>query len=123
VIVVALRKAPEPSSGRSELPPAELFDDHVVTRMQAFHDASETVPDWWSQREPTSYYGTRAEQEGRWREASAFRRLKDAQREWLIGHGYEGRQGHMDWGRFNRDYNRPAYYGGPRPSTSKRSEG
>ena len=90
--VVALRKAPEPSSGRSELPPPELFDGNVVTRMAAFIEAGDP---------PGGY--------------DAFRRLKDAQREWLIGHGYAGKQGHADWPRFNRDFNRPNYYGGPRP--------
>ena len=90
VSVIARRRASGPPSGRSELPPAELFDGHVVTRMAAFV-------------EPGDPPGGHA----------AFRRLKSAQHVWLLEHGYEGRQGHMDWSRFGADHNRPAYYGGP----------
>lgn len=85
-------RAPGPPSGADGIPPPELFDGHVVTRMVGFIEPGD----------PPSGY-------------AAWRRLKEAQREWLILHGYEGRQGHMDWGRFNRDHNRPTYYGGPRP--------
>jgi len=88
-LVMARRKAPEALSGGSELPPAGLFDGHVVTRMVAFI-------------EPGDPPGGHA----------AFRRMKSAQHVWLLGHGYEGRQGHADWGRFNRDHNRPVFYGG-----------
>jgi len=96
LVGMARRKAPEPPSGRSELPPPELFDGHVVTRMVAFIEPGDP---------PSGYAG--------------WRRLKEAQRVWLIEHGYEGKQGHMDWSRFNADYNRPAYYGGPAPGLNR----
>ncbi len=89
---MARRKAPEPPSGADGTPPAGWFDGDVVTRMVGFVEAGDP---------PGGY--------------AAFRRLKEAQHVWLIEHGYQGRQGHADWSRFNRDFNRPAYYGGPCP--------
>lgn len=77
LVGMARRKAaPEPPSGRSELPPPELFDGHVVTRMAAFVQPGDA---------PGGHL--------------AFRRLKEAQHVWLLEHGYQGRQGHADWSR------------------------
>jgi len=97
---MARRKPPGPPPGADGTPPPELFDGDVVTRMVAFIEPGD----------PPSPWGY-----------AAFRRLKDAQRVWLTEHGYEGKQGHMDWGRFNRDFNRPAYYGGPRPGSDRQA--
>ena len=87
---MARRKAPELPSGRSDLPPAGLFDGHVVTRMAAFIEPGDP---------PGGH--------------DAFRRLHEAERGWLLEHGYVRPDGHVDWSRFNADYNRPTYYGGP----------
>ncbi len=95
---MARRKAPGPPPGADGIPPPELFDGHVVTRMVAFIEAGDP---------PGGY--------------AAFRRLKSAQREWLIEHGFDGRQGHVDWGRFNRAHDSPAYNGGPRPGSDRQA--
>lgn len=102
------------TSGAQAVMPEHLSGP-VYQRMAAFYDPSETVPDWWSPREPLSYYGTREKQEGRWREYSAWQRAQEARHAWLAEHGYVRPNGHVDWGRFNRDFNRPVFYGGPRP--------
>jgi len=91
---MARRKAPGPPSGADGIPPPELFDGDVVSRMVGFIEADDPAKPW-------GY--------------AAFIRLHEAQRRWLCEHGYEGKGGHPDWSRFRRDHNRPVYPGGPRP--------
>ncbi len=86
----------EPGAGGA--PPAGLFDGAVTARMAAFV-------------EPGDPPGGHA----------AFRRLKEAQREWLAERGYLQTSGHVDWFRFRADFNRPAYYGGPRPGSDRQA--
>ena len=93
------------TSGAQAVMPEHLSGP-VYQRMAAFYDPSESVPDWWSPRDPLGYYGTRAEQEGRWREASAFRRAQEARRTWLAERGYVRASGHVDWQRLNADQHR-----------------
>ncbi len=104
---MARRKDDPPGSPTGDAAMPEHLRGHICTRMQAFLDPSESVPDWWSPREPLSYYGSRSKQEGSWREASAFRRAQDARRAWLAERGYVRPSGHVDWQRVNRDFGDP----------------
>ncbi len=92
-------RAPGPPSGADGgIPPPGLFDGHVVTRMVGFIEPGD----------PPSG-------------SAAFRRLKEAQREWLAERGYLQTSGDVDWFRFRADFNRPAYYGGPRPGSDRQA--
>ncbi len=105
LVGMARRKAPDPAvspTGDAVMP--EHLRGHICTRMAAFYDPSESVPDWWAPREPLGYYGSRSKQEGRWREATAFRRAQEARHAWLVEAGYVRPGGHVDWQRFRADY-------------------
>ena len=72
--------------------PGYLYDP-VLHLVPAFVDPTEPLPAYWSTQEPESYYyGTRAQQQARWRAHSAYRRARAAQDEWAERNGWTRRQ-------------------------------
>ncbi len=75
------RRAAGESGGKASAMPECLYGP-VLRLVPAFVDPTEPLPAYWSTQEPESYYGTRAQQQARWRTHSAYRRAQAAQDEW-----------------------------------------
>lgn len=71
----------------------------LLARAQHYYDPTEPVPSGSSNLTPA--------EEACWRWCRAFRRAQDAQRTWLMGHGYADVQGHVDWHRYRADWPSP----------------